>query len=150
MKPQDSPLKREIEIPARWRQLFWVRPRLPEAHTETVSSGGWMSTSGLYLWTARRNPLHFPLCLCLISLRLNVICHCDTVLLCKENSNLIVTFVVKLRLGEGEDENTGREAKESFHLEELTYGVFCAYLVCQIYAVIFTEIVLVLIHDNFI
>lgn len=70
-------------------------------------------------------------------------------MLCKDNLDPILTFVVKFGSDEREDENTGREAKESFHHEELIYGVFCSYLVCLTYAIISTEIVLGLIHDNF-
>lgn len=54
-------------------------------------------------------------------------------LLCKDNSALILTFVVKFGLDEGENENISREAKESFHQEVLIYGVFCSYLFCLIY-----------------
>lgn len=49
------------------------------------------------------------------------------------NSALILTFVVTFGLDEGENENISKETKESFHQEELIYGVFCSYLVCLIY-----------------
>lgn len=115
LKPQGSPLRWESEIPARWRQVFWVRSRLLGTHTEMVFSAGWMSTRELYLWTARRNPLLFVPLLFSISLWLNVLCCCDAVILCKGNSALILTFVIKFGSDEGENENIGREAKESFH-----------------------------------